>query len=109
MTATQDMSTPVTRGELREELQQVEGRFDEKLERLLARIESGEQRMTAAISNAIEASEQRMRTDLARHANAIHEAVASQISVIDEKYKDLPARMSRVEATLRARASRTRR
>jgi hypothetical protein len=84
-----DMSTPVTRGELRDELQQLELRIDRKLEiwggALLARIES---------------SQKQTSTELARHARAIQESVSTQISVIDEKYRDLPARVGRLEATV---------
>src|SRR6185436_10278324 len=60
---TMDMSAPVTRGELRAELQQV----DTKLGALLARIETGEQRLIARIesgeqqlSQRLEGVEQRM-------------------------------------------------
>jgi exonuclease VII large subunit len=128
MSGATDMSTPVTRGELRAELAQFEIRFDQKLEhwggallariesgeqrmlkrmfehmdsseqRMLARIESGEQRMLKRMFEHMDSSEQRMLTDLSRHANAIQEAMSAQISVIDEKYTDLPARVSWLEA-----------
>ncbi len=121
MTASTDMSTPVTRGELRAELEQLEVRIDEKLDQkldqklahlatkaeleiwggaLLARIESGEQRMLKAMIERIECSEQRLLTELARHVKAIQEAGAAQISVIDEKYADLPVRVNRLETTV---------
>jgi len=41
-----------------------------------------------------------MFTELARHTRAIQESMSRQISVIDDKYNDLPARMSRIEATV---------
>jgi hypothetical protein len=109
-----DMSTPVTRGELREELAQLEQRLEQKFEQrldqrlahfatkaelevwggaLLARIESGEQRMI----ERMESLEQRLLMELARHTRAITESVSMQISVIDEKYADLPPRVSRLE------------
>jgi hypothetical protein len=106
-----DMSTPVTRGELRAELVQLETRFDRRLAHLetkargdleiwggalLARIESGEQRMI----ERMEGLEQRLLAELARHTKAISESMATQISIIDERYADLPARMSRVEANV---------
>jgi flagellar biosynthesis/type III secretory pathway chaperone len=85
--STLDMSAPVTRGELREEL----ALFDQKLElwggALLARITE---------------SEQRLLTELGRHTRAIQEAMTAQISVIDEKYADLPARVRRLEAKVSA-------
>jgi len=54
----------------------------------------------------IESGEQRMLTELARHAKAIQEAMSAQISVIDEKYADLPARVSKLEATVASRKRR---
>jgi hypothetical protein len=88
MTAdTIDMSAPVTRGELREELARFEQKLDQKLEiwggALLARIADSERRMLA---------------ELSRHCNAMQEALSKQLSIIDEKYSDLPARVRRLEA-----------
>ena len=65
-------------------------------QRLLARIESGEQRLL----ERIECTEQRLLVELARHTRAIQEAMSTQISVIDDKYDDLPARVSQLEATV---------
>jgi hypothetical protein len=101
-----DMSTPVTRGELKEELAKFETRFDQKLDQklelwggaLLARIAASEQRMLAALAQQILASEQRMLTELSRHCGAMQESLSKQISVIDEKYNDLPGRVRRLEA-----------
>jgi len=59
---------------------------------LLARIEQGERRL--------EATEQRLSTELARHAQAILEAMQSQISASHDRYADLPGRVSRLEATV---------
>ena len=141
MMATTDMSTPVTRGELRAEFEQFEQKLEQKLEQkfaeklaslvtkaeleerlaplatkielehwggaLLARITAGEQRtirlehrideLEHRMIERIEGSEQRLLTELARHARAIQEAVSTQISVIDEKYANLPARVKRLE------------
>jgi hypothetical protein len=112
MSGATDMSSPVTQGELRTELAQLEIRFDQKLEhwggtllariesgeqRMLARIESGEQRMLKCMFEHMDSSEQRLLTELARHAKAIQEAMSAQIAVIDEKYADLPARVSWLE------------
>jgi chromosome segregation ATPase len=134
-----DMSTPVTRGELRAELAQFEIHLDQKLEQrlaplatkaeleiwrgaLLARIESGEQRLIRRIDGLeqrfdgleqrfdgleqrfdgleqrFDGLEQRLLTELARHTRAIYESISTLISIIDEKYADLPPRMSRLEA-----------
>lgn len=116
-----DMSTPVTRGELREELEQRLAHLATKAELeiwggallariqsgeqgLMARIESGEQRLMARIESGeqrlierIDASEQRMLAELARFTRATYEDMSTQISVIDEKYADLPPRVNRLE------------
>jgi hypothetical protein len=120
MSDVNDMSTPVTRAELLEQLAQLEervrtqlalqehrtdGKFDQlrrdmdiKLDvwggALLARITGLETRFVE--------SEQRLLAELARHTRAIQESMTTQISVVDEKYKDLPARMNRVEADVQA-------
>ena len=70
-----DMSTPVTRGELREELAQLEIRLVQRMEGI----------------------EQRLLVELPRHIKAVSEDMARQISVIDDKYADLPARVRRLE------------
>ncbi len=107
-----DMSTPVTRGELKAELEQFEIRLEQKLERkfdvklelwggaLLARLEAGEQRMSKrmdAMEQRFDAMEQRLLAELARHTGTIQEWMAKQISVIDEKYADLPLRVAGLE------------
>ena len=94
MVDSSDMSTPVTRGELRAEIERIEIRLDQMATKtdleiwggaLLARIESGQQRMLA---------------ELARHAKAIQEAMSTQVSAIEEKYADLPPRVSRLETAV---------
>jgi chromosome segregation ATPase len=118
-TSTDDMSTPVTRGELREELQHLEQKLEEKLEQklalvatkaeleiwggaLLARIESGDQRLARIerVLERIDGSEQRMLAELARHTRASYEDASTQISAIDDKYADLPARVSQLEVSV---------
>lgn len=86
-----DMSTPVTRGELREELAKFEIRLDQKFDQKL-------DLWGGALLARIAESEKRMIAELARHCNAIQEALLKQISAIDEKYRDLPARVRRLEA-----------
>jgi hypothetical protein len=116
MSSTTDMSTPVTRGELRKEL----GRFANELGKvfatktelemwggaLLARIESGEKRLTERLIGHMEQMEQRLRVDLGSHAKAHHEAMTMQISAMDDKYTDLPGRVGRLEAKVFPRARR---
>jgi hypothetical protein len=95
MVASTDMSTPVTRGELREEIEQLEIRLEEKLEQKLAHMAT---KVDLEIWGG--ALLERLMTELARHTRAIQEAMATQISVVDEKYADLPGRVSRLETTV---------
>src|SRR3954466_14971422 len=43
---------------------------------------------------------ERLRTELARHIKAVQEAMSTQISAIDDKYADLPARVSHLETAV---------
>ncbi len=111
-----DMSTPVTRGDFA----QFEIRLEQRLAQLAtkadiaplatkadiaqlatkAELEIWGGALLARIETRIECSEQRLLKELARHTKAIEEAMSTQISVIDEKYADLPARMSRLETAM---------
>jgi chromosome segregation ATPase len=162
MTNVEDMSSPVTRGELREELVRFEPRFEaidqrfeqvdrrfeqvdrrfeqvdrrfeqvdqrfeqvdqrfeqvdqrfEQVERRLEHIsgELSEVRSTMATKHDLEiwggalldrftqemrAMEKRLQEDLARHSRANHEDTVKQIAAIDQKYADLPPRVSKLE------------
>jgi chromosome segregation ATPase len=101
------MSTPMIRGELREELTKLRQELQQALAplatkveleiwggALLARIQSDKQELT----ERIEFSEQRLIAELARYAKAFQESTISMIAVIDEKYADLPSRVGRLEA-----------
>lgn len=99
-----DMSTPVTRGELRDELAQLENRierkFDDKLGHLERKFDDKLDLWGGALLARITESEKRMINELARHAQALFEAMTQQISIIDEKYNDIPARVTRLEAAV---------
>jgi flagellar biosynthesis/type III secretory pathway chaperone len=56
--------------------------------------------LTERFLEGIASSEQRLLAELARHTRAIQESMSTQISVVDEKYNDLPARVSQLEATV---------
>jgi hypothetical protein len=43
---------------------------------------------------------ERLLTELARHTKAVQEALSTQISTFDDKYADLPARVSHLEAVV---------
>ncbi len=122
-----DMSTPVTRGELRAELERfttkadlerfatkadlerfaitAEVRFATKVDldlwggALRAQIEALEQRFDI-FEQRFDALDQRLHMSLARHVNVILEAMSTQISVVDDKYADLPPRVNRLEGAV---------
>jgi hypothetical protein len=112
-----DMSTPVTRGELQAELAHLATKAELEIwgGALLARIESGEQRLIERIDGLeqrfdgleqrfdgfeqrFDGFEHRLLAELACHTRAIYESMSMQVSIIDEKYADLPPRMSWLEA-----------
>ncbi|HEX2690928.1 MAG TPA: hypothetical protein VHN14_30150 [Kofleriaceae bacterium] len=78
-------------GQLDQKLAKLDQKFDHQLKTALE-IWGG------AVLARIEASEQRLLTELARHTQANYESMASQVSIFDEKYSDLPRRVHRLEA-----------
>jgi chromosome segregation ATPase len=118
------MSTPVTRGELREEIQRLDLRLDDldqKLEQRLAQMATKADLAQLASQMATKADLaqlasqmatkadlntwggalfERLLTELARHTKAIQEALSTQISTFDDKYADLPARVRHLEAAV---------
>jgi hypothetical protein len=54
----------------------------------------------------MEGLEQRLAAELARHTRASLESMSTQISVIEEKYADLPPRVSRLEGKVLPRERR---
>jgi uncharacterized protein (DUF3084 family) len=151
MTNETNMSTPVTRDELRDELTQLEQRVDQRFEQVDQRFEQVDQRfeqvdqrfeqvdqrfeqvdqrfeqisdqltkmatkvelglwggalldrldrLTTEFARQLEQSEKRLMTELARHAQANHEASLKFLAAIDDKYTDLPKRVSRLEGAV---------
>ena len=97
-----DMSTPVTRGELRDELAQLENRLERKFDNNLGLWGGALAAQIRELAAQITGLENRMLDELARHTQAAFESMTKQISVVDEKYNDLPARMARVEVEVDA-------
>jgi uncharacterized protein YhaN len=103
MTDVIDMSSPVTRGELREALRELvtRGELREELVQLENRLERKfDDKLDlwgGALMARITESEKRLVSELARHTQAAFESMAKQISVVDEKYNDLPGRTDRLE------------
>jgi hypothetical protein len=118
MTASIDMSTPVTRGELRAELEQLEQKLaplatKAELAALATKAELAALATKAELAGAIAPLAtradleawgyvllDRMQTEMARHFGALQEWISTQLSIVDEKYKDLPERVNRLEATV---------
>jgi hypothetical protein len=94
------VSQLVTKQEFKQELKQEIAQLATKKElemwggALLARLEP------------LQGMEQRLLAELARHTKASQESTSKEISVIDEKYGDLPGRVSRLEADALARRRR---
>jgi len=110
-----DMSTPVTRGELREELAQLATKAEVALLATKAELAQLASQMATKADLAQLASQmatkadleiwggalfERLMTELARHTRAIQETLSAQLSTFDDKYADLPARVSRLEAVV---------
>ncbi|HMG56356.1 MAG TPA: hypothetical protein VK601_22810 [Kofleriaceae bacterium] len=106
-----DMSTPVTRGELREEIQRLDlrlDRLDQKFEQRFAQMATKDDLAELAARMATKADLEiwggalfeRLLTELARHTKAIQEALSTQVSTIDDKYADLPGRVSHLETAV---------
>lgn len=97
-----DMTTPVTRGELREELQRLEARVAQAtkadLEKLEGKLEARFAQM--ATKADLEIWGGALLAEIGRHTRAMQEALSVQVSVVDDKYTDLPGRVSHLEAAL---------
>jgi hypothetical protein len=102
-----DMDKPVTKRELHEALEiwggALEARIDAKLEaKLDAKLGAFEARidakLDAKLDSKIEAMGARFSAELAQHTNRILDAVYEITGAVDEKYSDLPARVTRLEA-----------
>jgi hypothetical protein len=113
MAKASNMSAPVTRGELKEELKQLRSELATKAElqqaALAARAELQQVAQAAradleiwggALLEHIGQLHKQLQIDLARHANALHESMATMIRGLDDKYVDLPGRVGRLESAV---------
>jgi hypothetical protein len=102
MSDPKDMDAPVTHREMHEALDTWGKRIIDMVTGAMAAMEA---RFTGAMAtmetrlvSMIQASEARLTDELRRATKASEEELTSRIRVIDDKYKDLPDRMARVEA-----------
>jgi outer membrane murein-binding lipoprotein Lpp len=86
------------RDELKQELAQLATKTELEIwgGALLARIESGERRLI----ERLDLTEQRLHAELARHTAAVHESMSALLAARDEKFADLPGRVSWLEAAV---------
>jgi LPS O-antigen subunit length determinant protein (WzzB/FepE family) len=80
------MSTPVTRGELREESERLESRLDQRLAQLATK---------ADLEIFGDALLKRLRTELARQRQELQKTISAQISAMKAKRADRRARATR--------------
>jgi hypothetical protein len=108
MTDTTDMSTPVTRGELRSEIEGLERRLEHRLAVTKTELDAKIATLVTKddLKVELETWGKILLSELARHANAIEESMRREISVIDDKYADLPGRVSRLESVVLTRKRR---
>lgn len=102
MSTSNDDMQPITRKELREELAASDAKLDAKLSTfagaIFAAMRAMQNELKQQIVEAVTASERRLMTELGAHTRASTEDLASRVSIVDEKYQDLPARVARLEA-----------
>lgn len=79
-----DMDKPVTKRELHEALEIWGGALEARLD--------------AKIDSKLDAMGARLSAELAQHTNRILDTMYEVTGAIDEKYSDLPARVTRLEA-----------
>lgn len=82
-----DMSQPVTRGELREELAKVDRKLDLMLGALMARFDERFDRFA-----------RELRAEVGRDLRAMEESLIARMTAMQEPYVDLPRRVARLEA-----------
>ena len=82
-----DMSQPVTRGELREELAKVDRKLDLMLGALMARFDERFERFG-----------RELRAEVGRDLCAMEESLIARMTAMQEPYLDLPRRVTRLEA-----------
>jgi hypothetical protein len=114
-----DMDRPITRRELREELEQYPkrteleawgGALDAKIDAVDAKVDALDAKVGALdrkfeakfdlVIRTFNAKFDEVFVELARHANRILDSVRDIAGAVDEKYNDLPARVARLETAV---------
>jgi hypothetical protein len=104
------MDAPVTRRELNQTLDTwaatiinttidtITSRFTAAMSAMETRLTTAMDTLEARMTAMIHAAEARLSDELRRGTKASEEELTTRIRVIDDKYKDLPDRVARVEA-----------
>ena len=98
MAKASDLLAPVTRGELLEELKLLRSELRQAIASLATKAEL--ELWGGALRAHIDRGHQQLQIDLARHANALHESMATMVRGVDDKYADLPGRVGRLESAV---------
>jgi hypothetical protein len=95
MSESSDMDAPVTRRELHEALELWGGAITAQLTAIIREmLEASEQRTKATIA----ATEQSLLAELKHQTRGNTEDWSAKLTTVDDQYKDLPARVTRLEA-----------
>jgi len=111
MAKASDMSAPVTRGELQNELKLLRSELQQVIAPLATKAELQEataplatkaelEILAGALLAHIDRGHRQLQIDLARHANALHESMATMVRGLDDKYADLPGRVRQLESAV---------
>ena len=96
-----DMNAPATRADVKELRADLVQEMDEREARLVKfvvkAIEDSERRVVNALKVEISASERRLLAELGRHTKSSVEQLTGQLAAVDQKYQDLPERVTRLE------------
>ena len=82
------------------------GHVEQRLDGVEQRLDGVEQRLDGVVQRldgvvqTIRETSQTLLNELRRHTTANAEDLRTQVSVIDEQYRELPARVTRLEATV---------
>jgi hypothetical protein len=113
MSESNDMEAAVTRRDMQNAFELWSKALMDKMEAIVT---TSERRMLSAMSllevrvtSAMHDLEARLLSELARATRASEEELTSRVSVFDDKYRDLPDRVARLEAKVFSAPKRKRR
>lgn len=98
MPSDDEMDKPVTKREMHEALGIWGGALNARTDALEAKLDATAARLDSKIDSKIDAMGARLSAELAQHTNRILDAVYEITGAVDEKYSDLPPRVTRLEA-----------